>query len=813
MDSDEFYSKSYVERNHFDAVSVSPAEDESCLRIKYNNKYDYDRLCAYGDPNSRRSEGFTPNMFTWVKEFNIPSDFLGFVCLEDGTRVREAYDNYPADTKFAVFNKGGKLIKDYPAYRVDEYYRHKRFAGAAHVKHGKEFRGVSSYALRKYNYVTLQSTGYTSPAIVVDCDLKNSVEYYNMQVLARRVPQCSFYIENRETGHTQFFWLLRAISKSANDGRLAKLFERLWLTLTILLNGDIHFTGFRHQNPYFKAMPATSRHIVVPDAENGFRMWSLQGLVCDLHNAGSLIPESELTEKYGYTPWQSSKHSGGRFSKLDVFGRVGLNIVTPTANNAVKGCNSNDSDTISENESQDFTTKIDIVADKSKILANRGGINPQLFTPHTLYTGVRYSSLFSMLTWNVWHPLRYILLSTTSKDDILKLVEREAFQLRDTYCKQDEMLPDCEIRQMSKHVANYFIRKANKNALKANNNVNSSSFEAMVLAADLSKAASGESTNANNMVPLKPQVTPEQHDLLSKMGRNGGRAKTFAKTTSSAHNISGYNNERIIEGRQTSIKVFEVINSGRTVSEAARILKMPRTTVKSAFLRYYSNLINNVETIVEDFIIKMNLHHANDYRRVAHLRQIYAVASTFFMLADKSFNDYVKNMLEKIERRELKAANSGDSGIVANNKMVKIVGVSTSFSMTAIVNGWLNSRVAEQVHMVYRNLILFALAASARSWKVRWTRGCTKARKMFIWALKRYKFDGHEYEDYANTMFEDYMMKVFDIMTSDKQLGIMADKILDNAVYKKRMFNNMPVVKSLLDNRELMDSRTFEITA
>lgn len=84
---------------------------------------------------------------------------------------------------------------------------------------------------------------------------------------------------------------------------------------------------------------------------------------------------------------------------------------------------------------------------------------------------------------------------------------------------------------------------------------------------------------------------------------------------------------------------------------------------------------------------------------------------------------------------------------------------------------------------------------------------------MFIWSLKHYKFDGHEYENYANTMFEDYMMKVFDIMTSDKQLGIMADKILDNAVYKKRMFNNMPVVKSLLDNRKLMDSRTFEITA
>lgn len=810
MDSNEFYSKSYVERNHFDAVSVSPAEDESCLRIKYNNKYDYDRLCAYGDPDSKRSEGFTPNMFTWVKEYNIPNDFLGFVCLEDGTRVREAYDNYPADTKFAVFNKEGKLIKDYPAYRVDEYYRHKGFAGAAHVKHGREFSGVSSYALRNYNYVTLQSTGYTSPAIVVDCDLKNSVEYYNKQVLAKKVPQCSFYIENRETGHTQFFWLLRAIDKSANDGRLAKLFERLWLTLTVLLNSDLHFTGYRHQNPYFKAMPATSRHIVVPDAENGFRMWSLQGLVCDLHNAGSLIPESELQEKYGYTPWQSLKHSGGRFSRLDVFGRVGLNVITPTGNgeaiNSVKGCNSNDSNT----ESQEFTTKIDIIADKSKILANRGGINPQLFTPHTLYTGVRYSSLFSMLTWNVWHPLRYILLSTTSKDDILKLVEREAFQLRDTYCKQDEMLPDCEIRQMSKNVAKYFIRKANRNALKANNGTNNSNFEAMMLAADLSKAASGD---ANNMVPLKPQVTPEQHDLLSKMGRNGGRAKTFAKITSSARNISGYNNERIIEGRQTSIKVFEVVNSGHTVSEAARILKMPRTTAKSAFLRYYSNLINNVETIVEDFIIKMNLHHANDYRRVAHLRQIYAVASTFFMLADKSFNDYVEKMLEKIERRELKAANSGDSGIVANNKMVKIVGVSTSFSMTAIVNGWLNSRVAEQVHMVCRNLILFALAASARSWKVRWTRGCTKARKMFIWALKRYKFDGHEYENYANTMFEDYMMKVFDIMTSDKQLGIMADKILDNAVYKKRMFNNMPVVKSLLDNRELMDSRTFEITA
>lgn len=810
MDSDEFYAKSYVERNHFDAVSVSPAEDESCLRIKYNNKYDYDRLCAYGDPNSKRSEGFTPNMFTWVKEFNIPNDFLGFVCLEDGTRVREAYDNYPANTKFAVFNKEGKLIKDYPAYRVDEYYRHKRFAGAANVKHGKEFRGVSSYALRNYNYVTLQSTNYTSPAIVVDCDLKNSVEYYNMQVLARRVPQCSFYIENRETGHTQFFWLLRAISKDANDGRLAKLFERLWLTLTILLNSDPHFTGYRHQNPYFKAMPATSRHIVVPDAENGFRMWSLQGLVCDLHNAGSLIPESELAEKYGYTPWQSSKRSGDRFSRLDVFGRVGLNIITPTANKAVKGCNSNDSDTISEVESQDFTTKIDIVADKSKILTNRGGINPQLFTPHTLYTGVRYSSLFSMLTWNVWHPLRYILLSTTSKDNILKLVEREAFQLRDTYCKQDEMLPDCEIRQMSKNVAKYFIRKANKNALKANNGTNNSNFDVMMLAADLSKAASGD---ANNMVPLKPQVTPEQHDLLSKMGRNGGRAKTFAKTTSAARNISGYNNEQIIKGRQTSIKVFEVVNSGHTVSEAARILKMPRTTVKSAFLRYYSNLINNVETIVEDFIIKMNLHHANDYRRVAHLRQIYAVASTFFMLADKSFNDYVEKMLKKIERRELKAANSGDSGIVANNKMVKIAGISTSFSMTTIVDCWLNSRVAEQVHMVYRNLILFALAASARSWKVRWTRGCTKARKMFIWALKHYKFDGHEYENYANTMFEDYMMKVFDIMTSDKQLGIMADKILDNAVYKKRMFNNMPVVKSLLDNRELMDSRTFEITA
>ena len=167
------------------------------------------------------------------------------------------------------------------------------------------------------------------------------------------------------------------------------------------------------------------------------------------------------------------------------------------------------------------------------------------------------------------------------------------------------------------------------------------------------------------------------------------------------------------------------------------------------------------------------------------------------MGADASFNTYAANMLEKLKNKP-----TSDTNITLTSR---------KFDLNVIVDSWLNTRVAMHAYLVYRNLILFALIASSRSRYTRWNKDCSKARKMFIKAIKTYKFDGSEYDDYANNMFEDIMVEVFETMTADKNYAEIAEKILDNAVYKKRIFDNMPVVKNLLNNYKLMDRRTFEI--
>lgn len=800
--NDYFFSKEeWIEYNHYDSVTISPDENDSCLRVKYLNKVYYDKLCEFGNVDSEHSRSFILNMFPWFNEPNTPVELLGSVCLADGSRVKRSYDNISSDVEFTLFNKFGQLVRNVSAFRTNSYYYHTSVVGAATDKHGTEYRGISDDEVIKYPYITLQSDKYTMPAIIVDCDLPNSVSNYWSKVSdpVRPLPPCSYYIENRDNGHAQFCWFIKAVDKSISNGCLEVLYNRIWLTLTILLGGDVHFTCRRFQNPYFWGMETSNRHIVVPDAENGYRLWSLQGLVCDLHNRGLLIPESELAEKYGYKPFKPISNIT-RLTKFDVWGLAGITVSAPIADTPTTNA------LVVDNTSTDNRTSIDTVKDKDYILhSGRTGLNPKLFKLKSLYPGCRYVGLFRILTYVVWHNLRQLLLSTQNVDDLGKIVERAAFNLRDLYCVDSAPLPDCEIRTLSKQVSKYFISKTKGFRTKTSSN----SLDSELLAADLltNIATSGSSESNNITIPTvggvrkagySSNITPEQHEILVRMGRNGGRAKTVNKRNSSAKNIKPVNDTRKIGGYQTAIKAFHAVNKWHTIGMAAKKLKMARQTVRSAFKRYYSCLVNNVEVIVEDFINKNNFHHVcGNIRRNSRLQPIFGLSALFFMGADASFNTYAANMLEKLKNEPTSGTN--------------IAGTSRKFDLNVIVDSWLNTRVAMHAYLVYRNLILFALIASSRSRYTRWNKDCSKARKMFIKAIKTYKFDGSEYDDYANNMFEDIMVEVFETMTADKNYAEIAEKILDNAVYKKRIFDNMPVVKNLLNNYKLMDRRTFEI--
>jgi hypothetical protein len=810
--NDYFFSKEeWIAFNHFDAVSISPDEVDSCLRVNYYNKHYYDRLCDFGDANSVHSEAFTLKMFNWFKEPNLPEDFLGTVRIADGSRISSSYDNYPSTIKFEVYNKGNVLVKNVPSKRVWNYYYHKSVVGASNIKHGTEIPGVSDKDVRKYPYITLDSDNYNMPAIVVDCDLENSVENYLKAVNELHIPPCTYYIENRENGHAQFVWIIRGFKKNVAGGRLLALYQRLWLTLTVLLNSDVHFTRKRFQNPYYYGIPVSSRHIVVPDAEHGFRWWSLQGLVCDLHNRGLLIPETELQEKYGYEPFNKVTKII-RFTQFDVFRIVGLvGANEPTVNSIREAVKNSNDDTMMTDSSLFNGRKIDVVKDKNVLLhSGRGGLNPQLFTLKTLYEGCRFVCLFRMLTYIVWHTIRPLLL-TTSDDNVYSIVKSWGFKLRDNYCVENSPLPNCEIVEMSKQVAKYFINKTKtskskiaKNMRNSAENVNITNINDLNLVSDLLS-----STITATVSSSSPYISAEQREMLVRMGRNGGRAKTEVKRASSAKNISGINAKRKLDGLKTAIEAYHAVAKYHTVGQAAKRLNKPRTTIKSAFLRYYSSLVNNVDMIVEDFIIKNNLHHAGLIRRRQHLDPIYGLSAVFFMSADASFIHFTTNMLENAKNKPNKQAEQADS----KPSSLLLANVSTKFNLNVIAEKWLDTNVANHVYIVYRNLILFALAASACSRNVRWTRGCTEARKLFVSALKGYRFDGHEYNPYANSMFEDLMIKVFEIMTEDKGLKKMADKILDNAIYKKRVFDNMPAVKYSLDSQKLMDVKMFKITA
>lgn len=142
-------------------------------------------------------------------------------------------------------------ILSYEDRRTGERRSMRFLPGCAESKKGSELRGVPVDRVADYRFLTLDRKDWTAPFVAVDVDRPDSA-LVMWDAIRNGMPEPSFYIEKRGTGHAQFFWMVDPVAKSNLPA--FRLYQAVSRLLCEALGGDPDFTHRRVQNPYWSGM-------------------------------------------------------------------------------------------------------------------------------------------------------------------------------------------------------------------------------------------------------------------------------------------------------------------------------------------------------------------------------------------------------------------------------------------------------------------------------------------------------------------------------------------------------------------------------